>query len=257
MVAVERLAAHVTDLVIAVSEDERRAFLAQKAVPAERVEVIYNGVDVTPFREAERRRKPLRAAMGFDDDICVISTICRLHKPRDFGTLLEAFAALVKTTSRVHLLIIGDGPEQSEVIAKRDDLGLTAWVTLTGGRGDIPDLLAASDIFTLTTWGWEGMPFTILEAMAASRPVVATCAGGISEVVSEGVTGLMVPRRDVNGLADAFSRLVHSPELCARMGAAGRERVEGAFSRERMIQLTASAYMKLLSDSSRGDAGSV
>ena len=257
LVVVERLAARVTDLVIAVSEDERRAVLSHGIVPAERVKVIRNGVCVTPFRAAEQRREPLRVAMGFSDDVCVIATICRLHKPRDFETLLKAFACLVKTTPRVHLLIVGDGPEQSRVVAMRDELGLTAWVTLTGGRGDIPDVLAASDVFTLTTWGWEGLPFTILEAMAAAKPVVATCAGGVPEAVSEGVTGLVVRRRDVDGLADAFSRLVHNPELCARMGSAGRDRVEDTFSRERMVQLTASAYMELLSHSSGGDPSSV
>ena len=246
ILALERLLSPFTDAVIAVSQEERRAFLAQKTVPPERVSVVWNSVRVEPFRAAEGNRAPTRVNLGIPTDATLITTICRLYKPRDFETLLPAFARAAETFPRVYLLIVGDGPDRPRVEALRERLGLASRVILTGQRQDIPSILAASDIFTLTTWGWEGLPFTVLEAMAAARPVVATCAGGIPEAVAEGETGLLAPRRDVAALAEAFRRLVTDPGLRSRMGAAGRKRAETLFSQERMIELTTAVYNRLL-----------
>ena len=244
--AIERLLAPFTDAVIAVSQEERRAFLAQGFLPPERVSVIWNSVAVAPFQEAERERDATRAAFGLSPDAILITTICRLYKPRDLETILYALARLVEQDRRVQLLIVGDGPDRARIEALRDRLGLGARVIMAGQRMTIPAILAATDIFTLTTWGWEGLPFTVLEAMAAARPVVATCAGGIPEAVIEGETGFLVPRRDVAALADAFAHLASDSDLRARMGHAGRTRVQAQFSRQRMIELTAQVYDGLI-----------
>jgi len=204
MLALERLLAPFTDAVIAVSDEERRTFLAQNITSPEQVSVVWNSVHVAPFREAEGERISTRASLGLPNDAVLITTICRLYKPRDLQTLLTAFARLAEA------------------------------------------ILTASDVFTLTTWGWEGLPFTILEAMAAARPVVATHAGGIPEAVVEGETGLLVPRRDATALAEALGRLAAEPELRASMGAAGRRRAETLFSQRRMIELTTMVYDRLL-----------
>ena len=240
--AIEGLLAPITDAVIAVSEEERRAFLAQAILPPERVGVIWNSVTVAPFREAERERDVTRAAFGLSPDAILVTTICRLYKPRDLETILSSLARLVEQDRRVQLLVVGDGPERAQIEARRDRLGLGAHVIMAGQLLNIPAILAATDIFTLTTWGWEGLPFTVLEAMAAARPVVATRAGGIPEAVVDGETGLLVPRRDVAALTNALARLASDGDLRARMGRAGRTRVELLFSRERMIELTTQIY---------------
>ena len=246
MLALERLLAPFTDAVIAVSREERRVFLAQRTLPPERVTMVWNSVCVGPFRAAERNREPTRIRLGLPAYAVLITTICRLYKPRDFDTLLPAFARVAETDRRACLLIVGDGPDRPKVEAIRERLGLASRVIMAGQRRDVPDILAATDIFTLTTWGWEGLPFTVLEAMAAARPVVATRAGGIPEAVAEGETGLLTPRRDVAALAEALGRLVADPDLRGRMGAAGRRRAEALFSRQRMIDLTAQVYERLL-----------
>jgi glycosyltransferase involved in cell wall biosynthesis len=175
----------------------------------------------------------------------LITTICRLYKPRDLRTILLAFSQLVHRAD-VRLLIVGDGPDRPRVEELAGRLGLESHIVFAGQRQDIPAILAATDIFTLTTWGWEGLPFTILEAMAAARPVVATRAGGIPEVLVEGKTGLLVPPRDPVALAGAWEVLAHSSALRAQMGTAGRQRVYQEFSREQMIKKTTQLYTDLV-----------
>jgi glycosyltransferase involved in cell wall biosynthesis len=179
-------------------------------------------------------------------DAVLIAIVCRLYKPRDFETLLTAFARLAATGRNVYLLVVGEGPDRPQVEAFRERLALADRVILTGQRRDIPDILAASDIYTLTTWGWEGLPFTVLEAMAAARPVVATRAGGIPEAVVEEETGLLVPRQDAPALAQALGRLVGDPDLRKRMGRAGRQRAEQFFSQRQMVERTTAVYLRLL-----------
>ena len=251
MLAGERLLSPFTDTVIAVSHDERRAYLTANPISPERISVVWNSVDVTPFCDAERNRHVWRSELRLPDDAVVITTICRLYKPRDVETILRAFASLVGTDPPTYLLVVGDGPDRPHIEALRDRLGLGSRVILTGQRNDIPDVMAASDIFTLTTWGWEGLPFTVLEAMASARPVVATRAGGIPEAVVEGETGLLVPRRDVPALSDAYACLIADASLRSRMGAAGRERARSMFSQKRMIELTSAVYDRLVSQAGR------
>ncbi len=246
MLALERLLALVTDAVIAVSQEERQAFMGQCILPSERISVIWNSVYVPPFRDAEGRRASIRSELGLPPDAILITTICRLHKPRDFETLLTAFASLADENPSLHLLIVGDGPDRTQIEGLRERLGVASRVILAGQRRDIPAILAASDIFTLTTWGWEGLPFTILEAMAAARPVVATRAGGIPEAVVEGETGFLVPRRDAAALAEALGRLAVDPDLRACLGAAGRHRAETLFSQQRMTERTTLIYDRLV-----------
>lgn len=246
MLALERLLAPVTDAVIAVSEEERRSFLAQGLLPPGQVSVVWNSIRVAPFVEAARNRAPARAGLGLPPDAVLIAIICRLYKPRDLETLLTAFARLAASDKSVYLLVVGEGPDRPQVEALKGRLGLADRVILTGQRRDIPDILAATDIYTLTTWGWEGLPFTVLEAMAAARPVVATRAGGIPEAVVQEETGLLVPRRDAPALAQALGRLVDDPGLRERMGRAGRQRAEQFFSPRRMVERTTAVYDRLL-----------
>jgi len=248
LLAIERGLAPVTDAVIAVSEEERQAFLSQGTAPAERVSVVWNSVDTGPFRQAEPGRNTTRAALGLSPETTVITTICRLYKPRDFETLLAACARLFQVLPSVHLLIVGDGPDRPYIQSLLEQFDLGGRVTLTGQRRDVPALLAASDIYTLTTWGWEGLPFTVLEAMAAARPVVATRAGGIPEAVVEGETGLLVPRRDPIALTKALGQLVSDPTERTRMGNAGRRRAETLFTQERMVESTVQVYTQVLQD---------
>jgi glycosyltransferase involved in cell wall biosynthesis len=235
LLAVERALAPLTDCVVAVCEAERDAFVRASLAPPERVRVARNGIDAAPFSAPDTNRVRQRIALGAPPDSILITTICRLHKPRDFDTLLRAFKRVVEKYPPAHLLVVGDGPLRPHIERDVAALALAGRVTLAGWRADLPSLYAATDIYALTTWGWEGLPLTVLEAMAAARPVAATRAGGIPEAVVEGETGLLVERRDANGMAAALTRLASDRGLRERMGNAGRARVQRQFTLAKMI----------------------
>jgi glycosyltransferase involved in cell wall biosynthesis len=211
----DRLMARATTMTICVTETERAAGLAARTCRADRTIVISNAVDV---ESAPRSRH--------DGDPPAIVTVGRLAWPKDPVTLVRALARV-----RGHpfsALIVGDGPEQPGVEAEIRELGLESTVQLRGPRRDVPDLLAGADVFVLASRS-EGGPISVLEAMAAGLPVVASDVGGVRELVADGTTGLLVPAGDPDALAAALKRLLADPELRRRLGAAGRERAAERF----------------------------
>jgi glycosyltransferase involved in cell wall biosynthesis len=131
--------------------------------------------------------------------------------------------------------------------AKARELGINNRVEFLGHRNDIPELLARCDLFVLPSL-YEGFPLSILEAMAAGKPVVATAVGGTPEAVIDGVTGYLVPSGDVPALATAIRKVLTDPVLAYKMGLSGRERVQNVFSLDMMVQSYAQLYQDLLSD---------
>jgi glycosyltransferase involved in cell wall biosynthesis len=153
---------------------------------------------------------------------------------------------VVDGASATHLLIVGDGPLRKEILAQVDALGLSSHVTLAGWRRDMPEIYAASDLFVLTTWGWEGLPLTVLEAMAAGKPIVASRAGGIPEIVVEKETGLLVEPQDAAALAVALTRLVVDVPFREQAGVAGLLRAESHFDLRTMVENSAKVYTQVL-----------
>jgi glycosyltransferase involved in cell wall biosynthesis len=211
----DRLMAPLTTVTICVSETELAAGLEAGTCSAERSVVIHNAVDVASApRSRHDRATPRLIAVG------------RLKAPKDFLTLIRALAALAD--QEYEALIVGDGPDRSEVEAEIQRLGLEDRVQLAGERGDVPELLAASDVFVLSSRS-EGLPVSVLEAMAAELPVVASRVGGLAELVVDGETGILVPPGDEAALAQALGRLLADSGLRRRLGAAGRARAESSF----------------------------
>ena len=153
-------------------------------------------------------------------------TVGRLQAPKDAITLVRALAAV--HGSPFETVVVGDGPDRPAVEEEVRRLGLERAVELVGERDDVPELLATADLFVLSSRS-EGLPLSILEAMAAGLPVVASRVGGIPEVVVDGETGLLVPPGDPQRLADAVERLLADPSLRRRLGEAGRRRVAEHF----------------------------
>lgn len=247
-IGLERTLAPLVDCALAVSQAERSALLESGVFAPERVAVVWNGIDAAAFAAPHGDRAAWRASLGIPVDALVVTTVCRLYKPRDFPTLIAAFAQARHACPAAHLLIVGDGPDRPAVEALVAQFALTDAVTLTGWRTDLPAVYAASDIYTLTTWGWEGLPLTVLEAMAAGLPVVGTRAGGFGEAVVENVTGILAQRQSVASLEDALLRLLQDGARRARLGAAGRGRVRDQFDVERMVAKIAAHYDRLLDE---------
>jgi glycosyltransferase involved in cell wall biosynthesis len=191
-----------------------------------RIRVIRSGVATsTPASGAA-----VRTRYGIQDNEVLVTCLARLVERKGHDELIRAQSGL-------KLLFVGDGPHRSRL----ENRG----AILAGTRRDIPEILAASDIVALPSRFGEGCPNALLEAMAAGKPVVAARTGGIPEVVVDGETGLLVPREDLNALRRALLRLAADPALRAKMGAAGRDRVEREFSVDRVVKSYEALYSEL------------
>ncbi len=175
-----------------------------------------------------------------------VLTVARLDPQKGLHHLVAAAALLPEA----RVMVVGDGPERGALETLIAQLGLGDRVHLLGFRTDIPELLAGCDLFVLPSL-FEGLPLSILEAMAAGRAVVATAIGGNDEAVVDGVTGLLVPPADPQALADALRTLLREPERRRRLGEAGRRRAEAEFSATAMVRRVAAVYDEVLAASGR------
>jgi glycosyltransferase involved in cell wall biosynthesis len=228
----DRLARPLTTTTICLSEREREAGIAAGTCDARTTVVIRNGIDVRGRPLARPETEPAR-----------IVSVGRLQAPKDPLTLVRALAELEGRAFRASF--IGDGPERREVESEIARLGLSDAVELAGRRPDVPEILAASQVFVLASRS-EGFPMAVLEAMAAGLPVVASRVGGLDELVDPGETGLLVRPGDPAELARAIARLLDEPGLRARMGAAGRARVERHFDLDAALRAHLDLYRREL-----------
>ena len=241
---VRRLLAPLVTRFVAVSEDLHRWLVDRVGIAAGRVVTIRNGVDAARF--APEARPAARGALGVSPDTVVLGTVGRLDPVKDHVGLVDAFARVAGECPAAILVLVGDGPCRSAVEARIAGHGVGDRVRLLGQRLDVPALLAGFDAFALPSRA-EGMSNTILEAMAAGVPVVATRVGGSPEMVEDGVTGSLVPPGDPGRLAAALGRYAGDPHLRAIHGKAGRERVLAEFDLPRMAERYLHLYRELTS----------
>lgn len=228
----DRFMRPLTTTTICVSESERRRGIAAGTCSAARTVVIHNGIDVDAVPWSRH-----------DAPVPTVTSVGRLAAPKDFPTLVRALARVDAEPFRAR--IVGDGPDRDEVDATIRESGLSERVELLGERRDVVDLLAASDVFVLSSTS-EAMPMSVLEAMAAAVPVVGAAVGGIPELVEDEVTGLLFEPRDVDGLAAALRRLLADRDLRRRLGEAGRERARTKFDVTRFRAAHATLYLDQL-----------
>lgn len=236
----ERAMAKRTTEIISVSHHDKRIALQFGVAHPHKITVIHNGVDPRPFLEADGT--PLRAQLNAEArDEPLLTFVGRLAVQKDPLNLLNALRLL----PRGRLALVGDGPLKPRVERFVRRHRLSDRVRVLGHREDVPHILAASDLFVLPS-RWEGFPFTVIEAMLAGLPVVASYVGGVPELVEDGVTGFLVSPRDPEVLAEAVHKLIEHEELRNKMGRAGQEQAlrEGAL--ERMLDKTREVYARLL-----------
>lgn len=241
-----RLLAFRTDAFIAVAESHAEYLATREGCPPDKVRVIYNGVDVTRFRPLtpnESLRKRLRLPPGAP----VATIVAALRPEKNHELLLRAAARVCAARNDAHFLVVGDGPRRPELEAQAHSLGITQSVHFLGTRSDVPELLALSDLFVLSSH-MEANPVSILEAMACAKPVVAPRVGSIPETVREGINGTLVAAGDDVQLADRVLNLMQDPVRALQWGLAGRELVSKHWSLEQMVKgyedLVSSIYQK-------------
>lgn len=233
-----RSIARMTSGLIAVSPETADQFAAETGIPRQRFSVVTSGVDI-------ERYLPRTDAVD-DHSPLVIACVARFSPIKALHDLVRAFALLCERSPQpVVLHLIGDGPERARLEAEAKALNVADRVRFVGMTHDVPGELRHSDIFALSSLR-EGLPMSIMEAMAAGLPVVGTRVGSVDSLVEDGVTGLLVPASDPEALACALERLVGEPDFRRRAGILARQRAEQEFSLDAMAKRYASFYETLL-----------
>ena len=209
---------HTTRHVVTTGEAVRMQLHRDNGIPLEHMTSVRTGIDLERFAPQERGK--LRHQLGLPDrpTIGIVATL-RDWKGHDY--LLDAFAALRARFPQWQLLIVGDGPRRAHLEAHIRDLDLGDAVHMAGNRDDVPNWLAAMDLFVLPSYGDEGVPQGIMQAMACAIPVISTPIGSIGEAVVDGTTGLLVTPRNARALIDAMARLMADDSLRQRFAEAG------------------------------------
>jgi len=243
--ALERYAARSTEFLIAVSDAERDAAVEARLLRPEQIVVIPNGIVAEDYYCPERRQT-VRDALGVDGATKLVGAVGNLRPQKDYETLIKA-AALVPACESLRFVIAGEGPLHGKLTALIRRLGLADRFVILGWYEDIPGLLAALDIFVMSSWQ-EGCPYALLEAMASGTPVVATAVPGIEEIVVDGRYGRLAPAGDAQALARAIQQAISDSEATRQMAADGRQLVEETYSVQSMLSRTADLYERCVGE---------
>lgn len=245
ILAVERALARVTDRLVSVSDTVRDELLAKGIGRPEQHTVVPLGLDLKPFLLAEGERGGFRRELGVGPDDPLVGIVARLVPIKDHDTFFRAAGEVAARVPACRFIVVGDGARRGELERLVARLGLASRVQFLGWRADLPRIYADLDVVVLSSRN-EGSPVSLIEAMAAARPVVATRVGGVQDLVEDGVTGLLAPPGEPGALAAAVMALLGDPERRRTMGEAGRKRVYPAFSADRLIQDIDRLYTELL-----------
>ena len=232
--------------VIAVSKAVEKRL--EKATPkSKKIEVIYNGINLAEFGPQHPKEK-LKKEFGIDQENILIGTASQLIPSKGHRVLLEAAARTLDVFPELKFIIIGDGNKtyRQELLNLSQELGIENNVVFAGFREDIPPLINLMDIVVLPSTHPEGLSRLLLEAMASSKPMIASAVGGNLESVEDGTTGLIVNPRDVDSLSRAILELVQNKKLRNQMGAAGRKRAEKLFNIDQNVARIERIYEELL-----------
>ena len=239
-----RLTDRLADISTNVSDEAVEAFKQQGALRPGRMVTIHNGIDTAAFTFDPAARERVRAELSLDQAAPLLLAVWRLWEQKDYPNLLQALA---RRPERPRLAIVGDGPLREELEAMAGSLGVADRVHFLGVRHDVPALMAASDVFVLSS-AWEGFGLVVAEAMACGRVVVATDCGGVREVVGD--AGFLVPPRNAEALAEAMGRARRlSDDERENLGRAARQRVVEHFS----LEATAERYLAVYRDDDLSD----
>ena len=240
----ERILAHITAAIVSVSELDRQR-MVRWGIPPRKIVHIPNGInlgELTVPVDANRARR----ALGLNEERPLVMQVGRLSAQKNPLAFVEGAARVIQEHPEAQFALVGEGPLRETVTLRAQALGLNGAVRLLGWRDNAARLMAAANVVSLTS-EWEGIPHTLLEAMAMSRPVVAPAVNGCSEIIVDGATGFLTPPGDTASWASRVSHLLNNPALMDEMGRRGRERVEAKFSQREMVAQIESVYQFVVS----------
>jgi glycosyltransferase involved in cell wall biosynthesis len=205
--------------------------------------VIPNGIDTARFRPDRAARVAIRRELGIPEAAVVIGSVGRLAPEKNFKLLIRALGPLF--TPELFLVLVGDGAERGELGTLAEKMGVSQYLRLTGARSDVPELLAAFDIFALSSLT-EGLPLAVPEAMAVGLPVISTAVGGLPDVIEDGVTGYLVPPEDEAALRGRLEQLSKDRAQAQALGCFARSSALARYSSERMLRDYLALYAEVV-----------
>jgi glycosyltransferase involved in cell wall biosynthesis len=241
--AIEHIGGILSDLIITVSEKDRQLAISCGIMKPGKVVRIHNGLDLA-WRIVNQKSK---TDFGFNDNDILVGTVANFYPTKGLPFLIKAVPEIQKVFPQTRVVLVGDGKLKPELERLASKLGVSDSIIFTGQREDVSEILSVLDIFVLPSVK-EGLPYALLEAMAARKPVVATAVGGVPEAVVDGETGFLVPAANPEALASSVIKLLQNPELARGMGEAGHRRVLTYFTVERMVMETKDIYRRILKE---------
>ncbi|MBV9134540.1 MAG: glycosyltransferase family 4 protein [Chloroflexi bacterium] len=249
-VTIEKALGLGTDRIVVLGEEQRAEIASLGVAPAEKLEPIRLGLELSPFLDAQAARGGLRRELGLSEDVPLIGIVARLVPIKAHELFFEVAEHVLHQRPEARFVVVGDGERRAELEAMVDRMGLRDAVTFLGWRRPMIGVYADLDVVALTSRN-EGSPVSLIEAMAAGRPVISTHVGGVPDVVVNGVTGLTVPSGDANAMGDGILQLLGDRTLADRLAAAGRRHVYPRYDSSRLVDEVRNLYLRELAGRGR------
>jgi len=241
----DRLSNRLSTHVIAVSQSTHDYLIGHERMPPDRVTTIHNGVDLEVFRPRPEQRAAARQRLGLPADAFIVAGVGRLSYQKNFSLFLDVAAAVAAQRPSAFFVIAGTGPEEQQLRERAARLGIESRLRFLGYVGDMHDVYPAVDALLLTS-RYEGLPITILEAMATETSIVSSMLDGVAEILRDGEDGALVPPSDLDGFVRRLCELIDHPEIGARRTSAAREKVRTNFSAQGVAKAVEDVYGKCL-----------
>lgn len=243
-ILLERYFSRCTDALVFVSDGDRNKGQKYRLASEEKMIVVKNGIDFSKYQKLEVNNKVNKIReLNLESSRPIVGTVARLHRQKGLVYLLKAANKISQVFPEVKILIIGEGPSRKKLEKQVNRLGLEKWVKLMGERSDVPELLSLFDVFILPSL-WEGLPYALIEAAALEKPVVATCVDGIKEIVKDGETGILVPSKESEILAQKVISILQDREYASRLGEKLKQYIAPQYNLSRMIEEYQNLYLK-------------
>jgi glycosyltransferase involved in cell wall biosynthesis len=245
----DRYSAKYVTQYVTVSKALKEILVKERNIPADKISVIYNGVELDQYNPNLQISDEIRQSLKISDDYPIVGTIGRLVYQKGLTYFLEAAQYVYSEKQCVRFVIVGDGPEKVHLTRLANDLGISHLCTFAGLRFDIAALLSTFNVFVLSSI-LEGLPRVVIEAMAMARPIVATDINGVREELIHDKTGLLVPPADPKGLADAILKILNDRNRAERMGKEARKNAERMFDLKRTLANVEKLYEAIFNSTS-------
>ena len=244
-IGIERLLASLSDRIVTVSDGQRRELAEYGVASLDKIAVVPLGFELDALLNCEPLRGQLRRELGIPDGMALVGIVARLAAIKNHRLFLDAARLIVEAGQEAMFLIVGDGELRADLEAYVAELKLAERVIFTGWRRDLPRIYADLDVVALSSLN-EGTPVSLIEAMAAAKPVVATRVGGVSDVILDKESGYLVQSKDAEGLARGILDLLRAPDRAREMGLAGRVAVHPKYASETLLANIEKLYLELL-----------